>query len=750
MNIFILNNRFNKPSNFIFLSAQLLEKLLYLSVLLFVLFFNLGSDKIIVSATATTPTTGGVDLPGTTSESNVTEVSVVMTPKYSEDGHNYYSLMTNFQGLDHGMYTGLQTTGNLGNNGPGVGNLFIFSSWDATSAYPAQGATATPFDGEGIGYSIRMPYDWSIDIPYLIKVYRTEKDSKTNTYKWAVSITNQNTQQTTVIGEIPAPVGVPEFIAPSDMFHERYIGEDPKCTDTSSAIEKIGVIFSDLKANGKPAILGTPTSSRRTGTTTPENLWLYQPCQPYIHNRVVGQSFYSAIGLNGAEFNSLIPSAGNNGNTDTGGGTNNDSGSSSSNSGSSSLTNGDIKSIVNGTEWYKQDIVCTATTNTNNTSSALSSKDLTEDQKIAQTFLVGFRASDVETGVMKAVAEKYKIGGIFILENNNNEKTFTKELFDGINSKVGIPLIVASDEEGGAVQRLRGLYEMPSALEMGAMTEAQVEEIGKTLGTKLLSATGVNTVLSPTLDIDYPNANSVAVHELARTFGSDPANITSKAGAFARGLSSTGIKPTYKHFPGLGSANGDSDFEISTSKPISELMLKDVLPFKDLVNQYNGMVMLDGAIVPGLTTGVDVASTSPEAVSLLRNDLKFNGIIMTDDLAATGVQYELPEAVTKALQAGVDMPIFVGEADAESKIQSAIDAVKAAKVDVQARVDKIISYKNGTSTPAANSIPTLNLTNGGAAASSGYSSTSGQSIPNIYLTAYSPPGPNGPGLQYRV
>ena len=398
------------------------------------------------------------------------------------------------------------------------------------------------------------------------------------------------------------------------------------------------------------------------------------------------------------------------------------------------LTNSDLKSIINGTEWYgPDDDNCSTAVST---TGPLLSAQLTEEQKIAQTFLVGFSASQVDT--MKAMVEKYKLGGIFIVENNGNETAFTKNLFTDLNAKVGIPLIVASDEEGGKVQRFRDLYEMPAAIDMAQKTDAEVEEIGKTLGTKLLSATGVNTVLSPTLDIDYPESNSTAVHALGRTFGSNPTVITAKAGAFAKGVRAAGINPTYKHFPGLGSAPGDSDFSIESSYSIDVLKQKDIKPFQDLVNQHNGMVMMDGVKVPGLTTGKDVAGTSPEAVKMLRDDLKFNGIIMTDDLAAGGMReggFSLPEAVTRSLEAGVDMPIFVSDSgrgdSVDANIQSAINAVKAAKIDVSARVDKIIKYKNGISLPPASS--------------TGYSTTTGQSIPNIHLTAYSPQSPGGPG-----
>ena len=247
-------------------------------------------------AKASELTVGAVNFDTSTSESNVTETSVTMTPNHSENGYSFYSMVNGFKDRNFGMYAGVQTNGNLG-NGADIGNVFVFSIWNATSARPAAGSTATPFGGEGVGYSLRMPYNWSIDTPYTIRIYRTQKNPSTNTYKWAASITNQKTLQTKVVGEIVAPSTASEFIIPQSLFHERFIGTDPKCFGTQSALERTGVTFSNFKANNKPANIVK---------AVPNNIFNHQPCRPYIHYVVAGGSAYSALGLTTSQFNSFI------------------------------------------------------------------------------------------------------------------------------------------------------------------------------------------------------------------------------------------------------------------------------------------------------------------------------------------------------------------------------------------------------------------------------------------------------------
>lgn len=330
------------------------------------------------------------------------------------------------------------------------------------------------------------------------------------------------------------------------------------------------------------------------------------------------------------------------------------------------------------------------------TKSATNIANLTEDQKIASTFIVGF--SDAAT--MEAAVKKFHLGGVYILGTQDAASAgFTKDFFAKLKSSVGGSLITSSDEEGTAIHRYKYSFDFPNAHDMAAKSDAEVEALGKQVG-DALAANGINTDLAPVLDVSV-DAGGTDAGTAGRAFSNDPAVVAAKAGAFAKGLKSAGVNSVYKHFPGLGSTPGNTDTGVQTSPNISTLKGKDLKPYESLLGQNGSAVMLNNASIPGLTEAGNVASTSPAAVKLLKNDYKFNGLVTTDDLKAVGVGQPLPAAIVKSLQAGVDAPLFTYTSDAD--IQAAIDAAKAAKISVDSNLTKIMSF-NGVASDI-NSMP---------------------------------------------
>jgi beta-N-acetylhexosaminidase len=315
----------------------------------------------------------------------------------------------------------------------------------------------------------------------------------------------------------------------------------------------------------------------------------------------------------------------------------------------------------------------TATTNTLGTFASL-----TGDKAISGTFILGFDANTNKSDI-EAVFKKYSPAGMYILNTTDAAAAgFNSTFYQALATDAGHPIITASDEEG-LYTRYKYSFTFPSAGQMSTMSAAQVQAIGKQVGTAM-AANGLNTDLAPVLDVGTGN-NSDMHSQPGRTFGTNWMNVMGQAGAFADGLSTGGVKPVYKHFPGLGSSYGNTDTQSVTSPPLSQLEKSDLQPYAQLENQYGGAIMMDNAHVPGLTGG-DVASTSAAAVSLLRNKYNFGGLVMSDDLIATGVGLPPDTALVKALQAGVDAPLEKYTSDAV--LDSAIAKAKAAQVNTAA------------------------------------------------------------------
>lgn len=223
------------------------------------------------------------------------------------------------------------------------------------------------------------------------------------------------------------------------------------------------------------------------------------------------------------------------------------------------------------------------------------------------------------------------------------------------------PFIMA-DEEGGDVQRLANLVgKVKSAREMSdTLSTKEIQQEGSQLGAKLKDL-GVTMDLAPVLDVDARNdapgqANAVGT----RSFGGDPAKASQNGVAFAKGLQKAGVAPVVKHFPGLGgSVGGNTDFSAAQTVPWERLKQEGLVPFKDAIKAGLPAVMTANATVPGLTD--KPATISPEVTQVLRNDLGFKGMIVTDTLtggALSAIGYTPEKAAVAALQAGASLLLY--------------------------------------------------------------------------------------------
>ena len=207
----------------------------------------------------------------------------------------------------------------------------------------------------------------------------------------------------------------------------------------------------------------------------------------------------------------------------------------------------------------------------------------------------------------------------------------------------GVGLVVASDEEGGWVQRLRhAIYPLPSATTMGTWSDAKITRTALAYG-KRMKKLGVDIAFSPVADLNVPG---YFIEKNRRGFGSDPKTAGRKATAWAKGLIAAGVVPTVKHWPGHGSA-GDTHAAPSLLVKIETLKSRDLLPFTYSFEHGVRMAMVGHLMVPGLTELRTPTSRSPKALALLREQIGPDGIIITDSLSMGGatkwLAHNIPE-----------------------------------------------------------------------------------------------------------
>jgi beta-N-acetylhexosaminidase len=268
----------------------------------------------------------------------------------------------------------------------------------------------------------------------------------------------------------------------------------------------------------------------------------------------------------------------------------------------------------------------------------------------------------------------------------------------------GIRPAVMADEEGGGVQRLaNAVGSMPWARTMAeTMTPVQVQQLAATVGRRM-RAVGVTMDLAPVLDVDARPGPSASDADGARSFSANPTTATNYGLAFARGLLQSGVTPVVKHFPGLGHATYNTDLGPAYIPPLDQLRGDDLIPFERAIHAGMPAVMVSHAIIPGLTTGPASLSTAV-VTGLLRNQLGFHGLVVTDSLSALAVShagYSVTQAAVRAVAAGDDLllygptsyPIQVGE-QIVSALATAVRSGQLSRGELDRAAVRVLAVKH--------------------------------------------------------
>ncbi|QSE42212.1 glycoside hydrolase family 3 protein [Rhodococcus erythropolis] len=310
-------------------------------------------------------------------------------------------------------------------------------------------------------------------------------------------------------------------------------------------------------------------------------------------------------------------------------------------------------------------------------------------QKLAQLLNVGVTGTDDALSIV----QNEEIGGIFV-GSWTDQSMLTNREVPQVASASKLPLMVTIDEEGGRVSRVADILGPdPSARETAqTMTVEQTYQMALERG-RGLKDLGITVNYAPDVDVSSQPDDSVIGD---RSYSDDPQTVVAYAGAYAQGMRDAGIFPVIKHFPGHGSASGDSHRGEVTTPPLQDLIASDLIPFRELSGTGVG-VMMGHLEVPGLTEPGTPASISPAAVALLRDGVgygaaPFTGPVFTDDLSgmqAITDRYDIADAVQAALVAGVDQALWLTTDDVPRVLDHLEQAVASGELP-QARVDQAV------------------------------------------------------------
>ena len=281
--------------------------------------------------------------------------------------------------------------------------------------------------------------------------------------------------------------------------------------------------------------------------------------------------------------------------------------------------------------------------------------------------MIGFRGTVLPPDVLDAL-QCGAVGGVILFDKDTQIKgprniespEQLRQLTATLHAHAKHPLLIAVDQEGGRVARLpaaKGFAALPSAETMGAQDTRQTYRYARNTGEEL-NRLGINVNLAPVVDLRRADP-SPGLGDMGRLFGAAPRQVSAHAKAFAQGLLASGIIPALKHFPGLGSSNLDSH---NALPDVTDSWSDDELaPYREAIAaHWPGMILVGHVLNRQLDPALP-ASLSPHVIEgLLRGQLQFEGVVISDDLGMGAVSetYSLEERVRLAVLAGNDILLF--------------------------------------------------------------------------------------------
>jgi beta-N-acetylhexosaminidase len=294
---------------------------------------------------------------------------------------------------------------------------------------------------------------------------------------------------------------------------------------------------------------------------------------------------------------------------------------------------------------------------------------------------------------LKTLIVEQKIGGLILFAGDVYE---TAHLTNILQERAKIPLLIASDLERGLGNQIDGATLFPPVMSLGA---ADSEELAYLMGkiTALEArAIGIHMTYAPVVDVNINPDNPIIN---VRSFGEDPEQVSRLAVPFIKGCQENGLIATAKHFPGHGDTSEDSHTVLPTVKGDRARLDKvEIYPFKIAVESGIQAIMAAHLSLPALDPAPNVPSSlsKPILTDLLRNELGFDGIIVTDAMGMGGVTtlYEPEEAALMAIKAGIDMILLPPKP--KEVIDALVQAVRSGEISeerINSSVKRILEAK---------------------------------------------------------
>ncbi|MCX4130782.1 glycoside hydrolase family 3 protein [Megamonas funiformis] len=314
---------------------------------------------------------------------------------------------------------------------------------------------------------------------------------------------------------------------------------------------------------------------------------------------------------------------------------------------------------------------------------------MSQTEKLGQMVMIGIQGTKVDDDSLYML-NQYHMGGVILFDRNMESPEQVKQLTSDLQAQSNekVPLFIGIDEEGGDVVRMaEKLTPPPSQKEIGATGDIEQAKTWAIKTAKSLKDIGINVNLAPVADVGSNDK---------RSYSTDANTVIDFVRAATKGYQQENIIYSLKHFPGIGKGKVDSHIDSSSIDVVKEvLMTEDILPFKTIIdeNEPNDYFILVSHLkYPALDEEYPASLSSKIMTDLLRNELGYKGIIITDDMemGAVANHNDFRSIGVNAVKAGADIVLVCHEYEHQQEVYlGLLDAVNSGEIS-QERIDESV------------------------------------------------------------
>lgn len=319
---------------------------------------------------------------------------------------------------------------------------------------------------------------------------------------------------------------------------------------------------------------------------------------------------------------------------------------------------------------------------------------LTPQERVGQLLMVAVTSTGV-TAEQAAAVGRTRAGSVILLGGSTAGLRAVQDVVGDVRQAAvrprGVRVLLAADQEGGLVQRLAGpgFSDIPSAQQQARLPAAELRERAEVWGDQLDRA-GIDADLAPVADVVPRKLAGVnePIAGLRRGYGSSPAVVAEKVEAFTTGMGRAGVATAVKHFPGIGEVRGNTDTATRVVDTTTTRRDRALAGFRAALDAGADMVMVSSVVYTRIDARRQAVFSRTVVEGMIRDDLGFDGVVISDDLAAAAVRDVAPgRRAVDFVRAGGDLAIVGDPAEAATMARALVERA-ASDPAVAARVDE--------------------------------------------------------------